>query len=92
MMDITEPIGILGATLTTLSFMPQFLQVARSRSVGDISPWTYLLFTVSLALWVVYGVAIGSWVLIVFDTAQCLLCAGILYYCVRYAPEREPRP
>jgi MtN3 and saliva related transmembrane protein len=57
---LTELIGSLAATLTTLSFLPQVVKTWRTRSAADFS-WLWLAsFAAGLFLWLVYGVAIWS--------------------------------
>jgi MtN3 and saliva related transmembrane protein len=60
----TEILGTVAAILTTLSFLPQVLKTWNSHSAADFS-WIWLIgFSAGLSLWLVYGVAIGSWPLI----------------------------
>jgi MtN3 and saliva related transmembrane protein len=57
---LTELIGTLAATLTTLSFLPQVAKTWQSRSAADFS-WIWLVaFAAGLALWLVYGIALVS--------------------------------
>lgn len=56
--EMTEAtvIGVLAATLTTLSWLPQALKTVRSRRADDFS-WPHLaMFLTGVAGWVVYGV------------------------------------
>jgi MtN3 and saliva related transmembrane protein len=56
----TEFTGSLAAILTTLSFLPQVFKTWRSGSAGDFS-WIWIAgFGTGLALWLIYGLAIGS--------------------------------
>jgi len=44
----------------------------------------YLMFTVGIALWFVYGVALGSWPVIVSNVLTFLLAATILALKMRW--------
>ena len=55
-----ELAGYVAAALTTAAFVPQIVKTWRTRSAGDLSMVSLLLFTVGLALWLVYGVATWS--------------------------------
>lgn len=57
-MTPTDLIGYLAATLTTCSFVPQALHTFRTRDVRGISLGMYSVFTVGIALWLVYGLAL----------------------------------
>jgi MtN3 and saliva related transmembrane protein len=55
-----ELIGLAAAFLTTTSFVPQALQVLRTRDTAAISLGMYLLFTSGTFLWLIYGISIKS--------------------------------
>ena len=48
-------LGYAAATLTTLSFFPQAIKTVRSGDTSGISLPMYLLFTLGISLWGVYG-------------------------------------
>ena len=62
-----EWIGAAAATLTTLSFVPQAIRTLRTRDTRGISGWMYATFTVGVALWLVYGLYLHSWPMIVLS-------------------------
>jgi MtN3 and saliva related transmembrane protein len=52
------PVTLLGysaAALTTLSFFPQAIKTVRSRDASGISLPMYVLFTLGITLWGIYG-------------------------------------
>ncbi len=51
----TELIGIAAGAFTTLSFVPQVIQVVKTKSTKDISLPMFLMFTIGIFLWLVYG-------------------------------------
>lgn len=48
-------LGYVAAALTTVSFFPQALKTLRSGDTSGISLRMYLLFTLGIALWALYG-------------------------------------
>ena len=60
-MQLHELIGYLAACLTTCSFVPQALHTFRTRDVSGISLGMYSVFTVGVALWLAYGLALAAW-------------------------------
>ena len=54
-------LGYCAAALTTGSFLPQALLTLRTRDVSGISIGMYGAFTAGVALWLMYGVALGNW-------------------------------
>jgi len=55
-----EIVGLVAGSLTTVSFVPQALKVWRSRSVSDISLVMWVCMTSGIALWLLYGLLVGS--------------------------------
>ncbi len=48
-------LGLLAGTLTTISFVPQVWQTWKTRSTKDLSLGMLLIFTLGIALWLIYG-------------------------------------
>ncbi len=76
--DQVETIGSVAAVLTTGSFIPQAWLTFRSRDVSGISLGMYSAFTVGVALWLIYGLAMGSWPMTVANGITLALAMGIL--------------
>ena len=83
-MNWVEIIGALAGTLTTIAFIPQVIKTWRSRSAGDISLFMFLLFSTGVALWLVYGIAIGSVPVIVANAITLMLALSILVLKIRF--------
>ena len=83
-MNHSELIGYLAATLTTISFVPQVLHTWRLRSAHGISLGMYAIFTSGVVLWLVYGLLLGAWPLIIANTATLVLALFILAMKVRF--------
>lgn len=73
-----ELLGAAAATLTTVSFVPQALQVIRTRDTAAISLTMYAMFTAGVCLWGVYGFATGQISIIVANAVTLVLAATIL--------------
>ncbi len=77
-MQISDLIGYLAAALTTCSFVPQALHTFRTRDVSGISLGMYSVFTVGIALWLLYGLALSAWPIVVANAITLLLAGTIL--------------
>jgi len=71
-------IGALASALTTIAFVPQVWRVWKTRSTHDLSLPMYSIFTTGVALWLVYGVMIGSWPIIVGNAITVVLAGSVL--------------
>lgn len=71
-------LGYTAALLTSLSFLPQALMVIRTRCTNGISLLMYSVFTVGVACWLIYGIAIKSAPVIAANIVTLVLASIIL--------------
>lgn len=83
-MQTSDLIGYLAAALTTCSFVPQALHTFRTRDVSGISLGMYSVFTAGVALWLVYGLALAAWPIVVANAITLTLAGTILAMKLRY--------
>jgi MtN3 and saliva related transmembrane protein len=76
--------GYVAATLTTLAFVPQAVKTIRSKDASSISLGMYVVFTVGLCFWLVYGIVLRSWPMILSNVITLALAATILRMKLRY--------
>jgi MtN3 and saliva related transmembrane protein len=79
-----EWLGFAAAVLTSASFIPQAVMTIRTRDTRGISRGMYVLFTVGVAFWLAYGIAIGSMPMILANTVTLALAGTILALKLRY--------
>ena len=79
-----ELIGIVAGVLTTFSSLPQVIKVWRMRSTGDLSLIMLVMAVTGIALWLVYGLAIGSMVVTLANTVSLGLWLTVLGFKLRY--------
>ena len=83
-MHVADLIGFAAATLTTVSFVPQAWLTFKSKDVSGISLGMYSVFTVGVALWLVYGLFLQAWPVVVANAVTLALASGILAMKLRY--------
>ena len=79
-----ELIGYLAAALTTISFVPQVWHTYRTRDVTGISLGMYIVFAAGVFLWLVYGLVLGAWPIVVANALTLALAAAILAMKLRW--------
>jgi len=79
-----ELIGYFAALCTTLSFVPQAVKTIKTRDTSGISLWMYLIFTVGVFLWLVYGFIIGNHPLLIANAVTFVLAVTILGFKIKY--------
>ncbi len=81
---VVELTGFAAAFCTTVAFIPQLVRVVRLRSAREMSLPTFLLFSVGVFLWLVYGLRTGSKPVIVSNIFTLVLSLSILILKLRY--------
>ena len=77
-------VGYIAGTLTTIAYLAQVLRTLKHRSTKDISLGMYLMLCSGIALWLVYGIVIGAWPIIIANIITLALAASILGMKIRY--------
>jgi MtN3 and saliva related transmembrane protein len=81
---IHDLVGYAAATLTTLAFIPQTLHSWRSRDLSGVSLGMYSLFTMGVTLWLLYGVILESWPIIIANAITLALAGSVLFLKLRH--------
>jgi MtN3 and saliva related transmembrane protein len=71
-------LGIVAGLCTTGSFVPQVVKTWREGETNAISTRMYVIISVAFVLWLGYGLAIGSWPMVVFNALNLALGGIIL--------------
>ena len=77
-------IGTIAAILTTLSFVPQAMQVIKTKDTSGISLGMYTMFVAGVLLWVIHGINIQDMALIGANIITFVFAAIILVYKIKY--------
>ena len=77
-LSLADVVGSAAAVLTTLSFLPQVLHTLKTRDVSGISLVMYSAFTAGVALWLVYGLLLGSWPIVIANVITVMLALAIV--------------
>ncbi len=83
-MDITNILGFAAASLTTLAFLPQVIQVWRSRSTKDISLPMLVTFIAGITLWFIYGLRVNAAPIIIANAITLILNLAILRFKLKH--------
>jgi MtN3 and saliva related transmembrane protein len=83
-MTLPDLIGTLAAVLTTASFLPQALHTFRTKDVSGVSLGMYSVFTAGVAMWLVYGLLLQAWPVVISNLVTLGLASAILFMKLRY--------
>ena len=81
---VLKYIGFLAAFCTTFAFFPQALKVWKTKSTRDISLYMFIIFTIGVISWLIYGITISDLPIILANAVTLILSLFILVYKIKY--------
>ncbi|MEO8910599.1 MAG: SemiSWEET transporter [Gemmatimonadaceae bacterium] len=83
-MQFTHYLGYFAGTLTVVSFLPQVVRTWQTRETRDLSLWMFGILITASTLWIIYGIAIRDWPVIITNIGMVALNGAIATAKVRY--------
>ena len=83
-MNLPDLICTFAAVFTTASFLPQAWHTFQTKDVSGISLGMYSVFTTGVALWLVYGILLTAWPIVISNAITVALASAILVMKLRY--------
>jgi len=77
-------VGSIAAFLTTIAFVPQAVKIWRTRSAADISLPMYVVFTLGVVFWLVYGILLDALPIIIANCVTLTLALTIVVMKLRW--------
>ena len=79
-----EYIGFIGAFFTTLATLPQLLAIYKTKNVEGISLNMFLMLSIGVLLWLLYGILKSDIVLIIANVITSILLFINIVLVVKY--------
>jgi len=70
-------LGYLAGILTVTSFIPQVTRTWKTKNTRDLSLGMFVLLMTASSLWIIYGILIKEWPVILTNTGMVLLTGSI---------------
>lgn len=87
-------LGLIAGFLTTFSFAMQVLKIILTKdkkmATTSISIIMYLMLTIGIVGWLIYGLALNQWPIIMWNGITLLLLITVLFYTFRYIQQAFP--
>lgn len=80
-------IGLVAGLLTSIAAIPQVIKTLQTRHVRDISIWQPLLLAFGVALWMLYGILINDFPLIIANITPLICNVVLTGMKIRYGKE-----
>ena len=85
-------IGSIAGVCTTVAFLPQVLRVWRMKRADEISLTTFLVFSMGTSIWLIYGLLVASWPIIIANSVTLVLSLTILTLKLKWDRAFAPAP
>jgi len=83
-MNYITVIGLIAATLTTISFLPQAIKSWKTRSAKDLSLGMFATFCTGVLLWLIYGLLNRDVPIILSNAVTFVLALAILILKIKH--------
>ncbi|WP_221074695.1 SemiSWEET transporter [Agarivorans aestuarii] len=71
-------LGLIAASCTTLSFVPQVIHIIKTKNVAGISLTMYSILTTGVGLWMIYGFLIQDLSVFLANIITFILASWVL--------------
>ncbi|WP_438008888.1 SemiSWEET transporter [Sorangium sp. So ce321] len=82
--EVVTALGLVAASLTTISFLPQVLRTLRTRDTSSISVGMYATLVTGVGLWLIYGLLTGDVPIIIANAITFVLSGMVFILKLRY--------
>jgi len=83
-MDFVTLLGLVAASMTTFSFLPQMMKIWQTKSAKDVSFLMLIFFNTGIFLWLIYGIILKQLPIILANAATLFFNLIILWLKIRY--------
>ena len=77
-------IGVIAAGLTSFAFFPQVAKMYRTKSANDISFTMLIQLATGVSLWIVYGVYLKDFIIILANTVTLIALLSAIFLHFKY--------
>ena len=77
-------VSAIAATLTTAAFVPQAIHIIRYKETRAISLQMYVIFATGVSFWLLFGLMIWNWPIMIANTITLALALTIISMKLRY--------
>lgn len=88
-MTAIQLLGMAAGSISAITFLPQVIKTWKTKKADDISLLMFTFATVSVIMWLVYGIILRD-IPIIYTNSLVLICSLImLYFKFRYSSRKD---
>jgi MtN3 and saliva related transmembrane protein len=77
-------LGYSAGFITSLTFLPQVIKTWKEKSAKDISLMMFVIAAINEVMWIVYGVLLNNWVIILTNSIVLTMSLIMIFLKLRY--------
>jgi MtN3 and saliva related transmembrane protein len=82
-----DGLGLFGAFLSAITFVPQVYKAWQTKSTGDLSIWMILILLANVSTWLTYGIIKDDFAIILANSIILSLSLILLYFKLSFKKE-----
>lgn len=79
-MTWVDGLGLFGAFLSAITFVPQVYKAWQTKSTGDLSVWMIIILLANVSTWLIYGIIKDDFAIILANAIILSLSLLLLYF------------
>jgi MtN3 and saliva related transmembrane protein len=83
-MDAIKILGLAAGTITSITFLPQVIQIWKTKSAKDLSLQMLLLLILGVSMWLTYGILVKDTAIIYTNSMVLGMSLIMLYFKFRF--------
>ena len=88
-MQWIDYVGLFGAFLSAITFVPQVYKAWQSKSTGDLSIWMILILLGNVSTWLFYGIVKDDVAIMIANGIILGLSLILLYFKLTFKPYKK---
>ena len=83
-MSLIQILGLAAGTITSITFLPQVIQIWKTKSAKDLSLFMLILLILGVLLWLTYGLLVMDAAIIYTNSMVLAMSLILLYFKLRF--------
>jgi MtN3 and saliva related transmembrane protein len=83
-MSALEMLGLAAGTITSITFLPQVIQIWKTKSVKDLSMPMLLLLILGVSMWLTYGILVWDAAIIYTNSMVLTMSLVMMFFKLKY--------
>ena len=83
-MSALQALGLAAGTITSITFLPQVIQIRKTKSVKDLSMPMLLLLILGVSMWLTYGILVLDAAIIYTNSMVLAMSFIMMFFKLKY--------